>query len=128
MAPRGPWAEESNMSEHVDSVTDHDFDAKVLGSDVPVLVDFWAPWCGPCRVVGPVMEELADSRGGTVRVVKVNVDESTKVAAQMGIRSIPTVMLFDGGELQETMVGARPRAHFDKMLDEYLKGKSAGQA
>ena len=115
------------MSEQVDSVSDSDFENKVLGADVPVLVDFWAPWCGPCRVVGPVMEELAEDRGEAVKVVKVNVDESTQVASQMGIRSIPTVMLFDRGELQETMVGARPRAHFDKMLDEYLEGKAASQ-
>ncbi len=116
------------MSEQITHVTDADFDNKVLGSHVPVLVDFWAPWCGPCRVVGPVMEELAETRGQAVKVYKVNVDESTKVASQMGIRSIPTVMLFDGGELQETIVGARPRAHFDKMLDDYLEVKSAGQA
>ncbi len=115
------------MSDQVSSVSDNNFDNEVLGADVPVLVDFWAPWCGPCRMVGPVMEELAEDRGQAVKVVKVNVDESTQVASQMGIRSIPTVMLFDGGELRETMVGARPRAHFDKMLDEYLKGKTASQ-
>jgi thioredoxin 1 len=115
------------MSERVNSVSDNDFDTKVLGAEQPVLVDFWAPWCGPCRVVGPVMEELAEERGDAVKVYKVNVDESTKVAAQMGIRSIPTVMLFDGGELQETMVGARPRAHFEKMLDDYLTQKRLAQ-
>jgi thioredoxin 1 len=115
------------MSETIQAVTDADFDNKVLASDVPVLVDFWAPWCGPCRVVGPVMEELAETHGEAVKVYKVNVDESTKVASQMGIRSIPTVMLFDAGELQETMVGARPRAQFDKMIGDYLKTKSAKQ-
>ena len=126
--PRGLLTKDEIMSEQITHVTDADFDNKVLGSHVPVLVDFWAPWCGPCRVVGPVMEELAETRGQAVKVYKVNVDESTKVASQMGIRSIPTVMLFDGGELQETIVGARPRAHFDKMLDDYLEVKSAGQA
>ncbi len=105
------------MSDHIEQVTDKDFDNKVLQSDVPVLVDFWAPWCGPCLALGPVMESIARERSGSVKVVKVNVDENIQVASQMGIRSIPAVMLFAGGELKGMMVGARPQADFEQLID-----------
>ena len=108
------------MSELIEHITDHEFDTKVLGSDVPVLVDFWAPWCGPCLALGPVMESIAQKREGKVKVVKVNVDENVRIASQMGIRSIPSVMLFQGGELREMMVGARPQIEFEKMLDRAI--------
>lgn len=105
------------MSEYVEHITDQDFETHVLGSDIPVLVDFWAPWCGPCVALGPMLESIAKEREGSVKVVKVNVDENVKVATQMGIRSIPAVMLFDEGELKGMMVGARPRADFDNLID-----------
>ncbi len=105
------------MSEHVEHITDQDFETRVLGSDLPVLVDFWAPWCRPCVALGPVLESIAKDREGEVKVVKVNVEENVHVASQMGIRSIPAVMLFDEGELKGMMVGARPRADFDKLID-----------
>lgn len=111
------------MSENVHNVTEKDFDEKVLGSDVPVLVDFWAPWCGPCRVVGPVLESLAQENSGSVRVVKVNVDENPALAARFGIRGIPTVMLFDRGHHRETLVGARPKSEFERVIS-----RSAGVA
>ena len=108
------------MSDLIHHITDDTFDDEVLGSDVPVLVDFWAPWCGPCLALGPVMESIARDRAGTVKVVKVNVDENARVAGRMGIRSIPSVMLFQGGELKEMMVGSRPQSAFDDMIDRAL--------
>jgi len=111
------------MSNHVENADESDFEDKVLGSDVPVLVDFWAPWCGPCRIVGPVIEDLAREHGGFIKVVKVNVDDSPALAARYGVRGIPTIALFDGGALRETLVGARPRADFEGLI-----GRSMGVA
>ena len=108
------------MSTTVKHITDADFDTEVLESDVPVLVDFWAPWCGPCLMIGPVIEAVAEERGSSLKVVKVNVDESPDVARRMGIRSIPTVMVFSGGELAEMAVGARPKKDFEAMVDKAL--------
>ena len=105
------------MSDHIGHVTDDTFENEVLGSSVPVLVDFWAPWCGPCMALGPVMESIAKNRGESVKVVKVNVDENLEVAGRMGIRSIPSVMLFADGELREMTVGAHPQKFFDEMID-----------
>ncbi|PSO58933.1 MAG: thioredoxin [Cyanobacteria bacterium QH_9_48_43] len=101
-------------------VTDTSFQDDVLESEVPVLVDFWAPWCGPCRMVTPVVDEIADQYEGQVKVVKLNTDENPNVASQYGIRSIPTLMIFKGGERVDMVVGAVPKTTLANTLEKYL--------
>jgi thioredoxin 1 len=101
-------------------VSDQDFEQQVLKSDQPVLVDFWAEWCGPCRALGPVIESLAGQYAGKAIVAKVDVDANQLVAAKYGIRSIPTVMLFHKGEIVDTFVGVRPRADYESSLSRHI--------
>ncbi|MCP4197833.1 MAG: thioredoxin [Proteobacteria bacterium] len=105
------------MSENVENISDADFEQAVIKSDVPVLVDFWAPWCGPCKMVGPVLEQIAAQYQGRAKVVKVNVDDNKQIAGSLGIQSIPTVVLYKDGEVVEKVIGARPKGDFETMLN-----------
>jgi thioredoxin 1 len=104
------------MSNVVIHVSDQDFTQEVLGSELPVLVDFWAQWCGPCHIVAPVVEEIATERAEGLRVAKLNVDENPHTAQQYGVLSIPTLILFGGGEEQGRVVGARSKASITQAL------------
>jgi thioredoxin 1 len=103
----------------VKEVTDETFEADVLQADGPVVVDFWAPWCGPCRAVTPILEQLAEERPG-ISFTKVNIDDNPNYASRYGVLSIPTVILFEDGEPQDTIIGARPRAYFEKAWGRWL--------
>ena len=105
------------MADNLHEFTDANFQDDVLNSSEPVLVDFWAPWCGPCRMLMPTIEELATEYEGKVKIGKVNTDENQQTAASYGITSIPTVMLFKNGELVDKVVGAPDKAHFENMLN-----------
>jgi thioredoxin 1 len=107
------------MSKPTD-VTDGTFEAEVLKSDKPVLVDFWAPWCGPCRMVSPLVEELAEEYGGKVKFFKLNTDDNLNTAATYGIRSIPTLLIFKGGQPVDQIIGFRPKGDLKRVIDKAL--------
>src|SRR3989339_1343844 len=106
------------MSEH--QFTDADFQAEVLQSDKPVLVDFWATWCGPCRMIAPIVEELATEYDGKFKIGKMDVDNNPPTATQFGIRSIPTLLIFKGGKVVDTIIGAVPKGQFVQKLNANL--------
>ncbi|MDP3235308.1 MAG: thioredoxin [Myxococcales bacterium] len=108
------------MSKDTVAVQDASFKAEVLDSSVPVLVDFWATWCAPCRAIAPALEELATQYKGKIKIAKVDVDESQQVAQQFGIRSIPTLLLFKGGKVVEQLVGAMPKAKLEEAIKKQL--------
>ncbi len=110
----------NNPENRAVSVSDQEFESAVLSSDVPVLVDFWAEWCGPCRVLGPTVDSLADDYAGRVKVAKLNIDENPEAAARYGVRSIPTLMLFKDGKPSETAVGLRPKAQLAELIDRNI--------
>ena len=100
--------------------TDNDFATQVLQSPQPVVVDFWAPWCGPCRIVHPVLEQIAQERGGQLKIVKLNVDENQQTAASFEILSIPTLILFKGGQVAKKVIGAYPKQKLEAELEPAL--------
>lgn len=101
-------------------VTDAEFETVVLKSELPVLVDFWAPWCGPCRMVAPIVEELAEEYDGRVKFVKVNTDDNVRTAVAYGIRSIPTLLVFKDGQQVEQVIGFRPKSDLQRSLEKAL--------
>lgn len=102
-------------------VTDDMFEMEVLKSEVPVLVDFWATWCGPCRLITPIIEELASEYEGKAKMFKLDVDSSQKTAMQYGIRSIPTILIFKAGQVVDSIIGAVPRQQIESRLQEHVK-------
>jgi len=108
------------MAENTIAVTDENFESEVLKSDMPVLVDFWAPWCGPCLAIGPTLETLAGEYKDKIVVAKMNVDENANVPANFGVRSIPYLALFKGGEVVDSLVGSVPKAKLTDMVDKVL--------
>ena len=108
------------MSDKVTHVGDADFDAAVLQSGEPVLVDFWAEWCGPCKMISPVLDELAETYGGKLKVAKVNVDENRATAIKYHVRSIPMLLLFKDGQIQATQIGAVGKGQLSQMIDKAL--------
>ncbi len=101
-------------------VTDANFEKEIVQSDIPAMVDFWAEWCGPCKTVGPVVEELAKEYQNKIKIAKMNVDENRETPAKFGIRNIPTLILFKGGKVAQTIVGAYPKSHLDGELKKLL--------
>jgi thioredoxin 1 len=106
--------------ENLTQLSDANFEAEILKSTTPALVDFWAPWCGPCRVVGPVVEELAAQFTGQIKVAKMNVDENPITPGKYGIRGIPTLILFKGGEVLDQIVGAVPKGNIETLIKKAL--------
>jgi len=101
-------------------VSDSSFESEIIKSDLPAMVDFWAEWCGPCKMVGPVVEELAGEYQGKIKIAKMDVDQNRETPAKFGIRNIPTLILFKGGEVVKTIIGAQPKSSIDDELKKLL--------
>jgi thioredoxin 1 len=111
---------ETPMSEHVSEVTDANFEQEILESSLPALVDFWAAWCGPCRIIGPIVEEIAEEYKDRAKVAKMNVDDNVNTPARYGVRGIPALLLFKNGELVDQIIGAVPKAQLVGLLEKAL--------
>jgi thioredoxin 1 len=108
------------MNEHVKEVTDQSFDQEVLQSQEPVLVDFWAAWCAPCRMLAPTIDQVADDYAGKAKIVKLNVDDNAETSGRYNIRGIPTLLLFKDGEVKDQIVGATSKDHISRLIDAQL--------
>ena len=108
------------MSEHIQNVTDENWDDEVLNANVPVLVDYWAEWCGPCKMVAPILEEIAGEYADRLKVCKIDIDENTKTPNRYGVRGIPTLMLFREGQIEATKVGALSKSQLAGFLDSNI--------
>jgi len=108
------------MSDNIVTLTDATFESDVLQSDIPVLVDYWAEWCGPCKMITPILEEISGDYEGRVKIAKLNIDENTETPPKYGIRGIPTLMLFKGGEVEATKVGALSKSQLTAFLDQNI--------
>jgi thioredoxin 1 len=108
------------MSENILTLTDDSFDADVLQSDTPVLVDYWAEWCGPCKMIAPVLEEIAEEYAGKLKVAKLNIDQNEATAPKYGVRGIPTLMIFKGGNVEGTKVGALSKSQLTAFIDSTI--------
>ncbi len=111
------------MADNITHVSDETFDEQVALSELPVLVDFWAEWCGPCKVIAPVLEEIAGDKAGELKVVKLNVDENPRTAQRFQVMSIPTLLLFKGGKAQSRIVGARPKGQILAEVEPHLSAR-----
>jgi thioredoxin 1 len=108
------------MSEHITTLTDATFDETVSSSDVPVLVDFWAEWCGPCKVIAPILEEIATEQAGRVKIAKINIDDNLDVTRRFEVMSIPTLLLFKDGEAVQRLIGAKPKGQLLQEISAHL--------
>ena len=111
---------DKHASTNTITVTDDNFDDQVIQSEIPVLVDFWAEWCGPCKVIGPTIDALAADYLGKIKVAKLNVDDSPETAGRFGVRSIPTLIVFKDGEAQQAAIGVRPQGQLAELIEHYI--------